>query len=400
MADAYDTMTAEQLAAERKRLAEAAAGLDALRKTLPESYTGLGVEEYGTAGLPSQMNPQHRALDAETAAKQQELNAQRAAVEAAVARSEDRKLSEAARAQVLAATGGATSPKTMEQALMEGGNAIEPSGGPVAAQVAHPQEDQYKTIIGSRRDPLTGKITFETQRVRATDVPVDLGQFPTQGANDWQNQALGENAQRAAATRAFQLAHPEQTTYSPETGLPTTGFQVRAGAGGFSPSTPIPSAAMSPEEVLATQSPLVADMWFERKARADEARARAGALQDVETRRRLGTAQAGLAERQLAEQTDPTIVTRGRIASYDLMQQKLGSTTALAIESFLRTVRQNLEAAGQPPAMVEAAVKAMRDKKIEEKSGLGAVRDFNAALSAIEEPTVAAAQIRQTLLGQ
>lgn len=242
---------------------------------------------------------------------------------------------------------------------------------------------------------MTGKITFETQRVLAGDVPVDLDQFRTQGAAEWQQQALGENAQRAAATRAYQLAHPGKTSYSPETGLPTTGFQVREGAGGFSPSRQRPELTKSWEEVSRTESPAIQDLWLRDKQQAMALATQEGALQDVETRRRLGTAQAGLAERQLAEQLDPTLVTKGRIAAYNLMQQQLGASAAASVEMKLETARQALEAGGMSPAMIEAAVKALREKYITETAGPDAVARFNAALMG-QEPSVAAAQARQT----
>jgi hypothetical protein len=397
VADAYDTWTDEQYAAERQRLSEAARALDELRKTIP-SAGGVGLEEFGTAGL-TQLSPEQTALDAEVARRQRELNTQQAAVDSAMKRAEERKRTEAARAQVGAALGDkpATSPAAATYSPADLANFDELAGvGGAASQATQPAERQYKTIIGSRRDE-RGNVVFETQRVPVDQQPVSQGQGEYQGAglgvDEWKRQALGENAQRAAATRAFQMAHPEQTSYSRETGEPTTGFQVREGQGGFSPSRQRPGLEKTWEEVSRTESPALQDLWLRDKQQALAISGQEEALKEIETRRRLGAAQTGLAERELQERVDPSLVTRGQIASYNVMRQEFGQQQADQIEADVKAALEVLSKQGQvSPALAEAIRQNVMRKYLTPDQ----LQNFQQRLAATTSPTVAAAQARTT----
>jgi hypothetical protein len=390
----FDAMTPEELARERLRLYEQAIGLDALRRTLPEAG-GVGLEEYGTAGLTSQqMSPEQRALDEEVARRQREYNARRDAVLAAEERLAARRRTEKAQQQVSGALGESpTTPDAGAPGEMGGPPSSMIVGGPVAAQTpTQPTGPTTKTIIASRVDPVTKKVVYETQVV-PIDEPGGTYRVSAGDVDVWKKGALAENDQRLAATRAYQLAHPERTTYSPETGDPTTGFQVRAGQGGFSPSRQRPGLDKTWEEVSRTESPALQDLWLKDKQQAMAIAAQEAALQDVETRRRLQAAQAGVAERELEERKDPTVVARGRIAAYEVMRQHLGESSARSIELKLAAAKQALEAAGAP--MTPQVEQMLREKYIAEIAGPDAVSRFQAALMG-QEPVVAAAQARQT----
>lgn len=274
---------------------------------------------------------------------------------------------------------------TWEQALMEGGHGpAEPPAPPVAGQAPPAaEEEQYRTVIGSRRDPTTGRIIFETQRVKAADVPVDIGSFPTQGAQEWQRGALAENAQRAAATAAFQRTHPLRVTYDPATGDPFKGFQVRAGQGGFSPSRTAEdvlgrfgakSVADLSEEQLQQESPAVQQVMREAQDNALARRAREAAIADVEAKRGLAAAQAareealgGIAQEQLKEVQDPVLRVQRQLAEYNALRETLRPEVAQAVETEVASTVATLTKAGYSPN--DAMVADIRRRALEKHTG-------------------------------
>lgn len=375
MADPYEGMTSEQLAEERRRLSEAAIGLQSIQRDIPQADVG----EYGMAGLVSQMNPEARALDVERERKAQEIKAQQAALEAAVARSEEARRIEAARARVASAVGAPPSrSRTMEQALMEGGHTVgETPQGPTSTIGMGPQERQYKTVIGSRIDPYTNKIVFETQRVPVEDVPADLAQAgPMPAAEQWRAGALSENPMRAAMTSAYGGVNPS--------GQRSTGFQVRPGEGGFSPSAAIPPSTASPEEVLATQSPAVADLWFERKSRANEAAAQ-------EARLKLGQTQVQISQEELKRIQDPTITVRERFALREDAKRRLLAERGDQIEQQVLVAIDAVKASGQQVTpQLEAVIRSSVTDKLAGEQAL----DQMIAQAMSGEPAVAASRFR------
>lgn len=192
-----------------------------------------------------------------------------------------------------------------------------------------PQEEgsqgvEMKTAIVSRKDP-SGRIVFETQRVPVS-APVDSG------VAAWRKQALSENPERAARTRQLGAVNPS--------GQPSQGFLVRGGEGAFSPSRQIP-LGKTWEEVAASESPLVQDMWLEQKQKGMAVEAANAPLQEAAIRRRI-------LEQQAKRLEDPSIEVKERMALGEQFLPQGQQRRVQAVEAWVQQRLTLLRSMGQP----------------------------------------------------
>lgn len=384
MADEYDAMTSEEMARERLRLYRMGVGLDALRRTLPESQ-GLG-EFAGEQTLP----PVQAALDVEIARRQRELNAQRDAVLAAEERAAAAGRTREAQTAVSMATGGAPPPVGTPTSSSPAPLPSTPWAGvpyrtdvtPQAAQAAQGAEE-YKTVIASRRTP-EGRIVFETQRVPVSSIaaqgPPESGEDtysgPGLGVEEWKQKALAENAARRMQSARFGGVNPS--------GQPAAGFQVRAGEGGFSPSRQIP-LGKTWEEVYATESPLVQEKWLEAKRQGQQLEAETAPIQEAALRRRI-------LEQQARRLEDPSIEVKERMALAETVLPQATKKRAEAVEAWVQERLTLLRAMNQPSGPdIEGGLRVAAEKAIPPVDDF-AQRMVDLYMSG--EPAVAAARQR------
>jgi hypothetical protein len=276
-------------------------------------------------------------------------------------------------------------PRTREDAIMAGGGEVAPPGGPVSAQPAAGSE--FKTIITSRRGgPGEGPVVFETSRVPIAQQPraAEPGDYagPGLGVEEWKARALAENPMRAIRTEQLGSLNPS--------GARSTGFQVREGSGGFSPSAAIPDVSADFNEVMQTQSPAVQDIWLERRARAMAlAREQAG-IGELEARSKLLGAQAGQAEAETAGIADPMVAAKRMAAMYDYVSQNIGEQAAGAIQADIQAAVATLKQSGAwSPEIERAAIAAITRKHTGSEAVAQQVRAIMGGV-----PAVAAAQAR------
>jgi len=364
----FTTMTPAQIEAERQRLLAADAGYKALQATAGGEAIDLNAQPNlrgawlsGKIGAADARSAEAKLLQTQRDAKAAENRAAMGELDKELQGRKQK--AEQARIESLLSLPSSTPAapaKTMEQALMEGGNEVPTGPASPGTSPAKPAgEEEMKTIIAARRDP-SGKIVFETQRVPVSAAP---GGSYSEGVADWKKQALGENAQRAAATAAFQREAPERTSYD-QAGRPFQGFQVREGAGGFSPIRALPGLDKSYKEIAATESPLVQDVWMEARQKQLGLGAQEAALTEAQTRNRLAGTQGSILEENLKRLQDPKLGVREQMALREEVSRQLAVEKAPLIEQETQAALDILKRAGTP---ADDTVAALIRRKIHDK---------------------------------
>lgn len=390
----YDQLTDEERKAAQEELTNQVHGYEALQRPTPASLAPAGMgggAAYGAMAGSIATAPGDIELQNQLLPRLNALRTQESALAESGKQAEVKRIAEEARRRLDTAAGRPDKPpppRTMQEAIMEGGGEVggTPTVPAAALQAAGPQ---FKNTIVSRRTP-DGRIVFETQMV-----PVDLStaalaverpdgyQGPGLGVEEWRARALAENPQRAAAT----AAHPGIGT----SGEMPQGFLVRAGEGGYGASRQIPALSKSFEEVMSTESPLVQDKWLEAKAKSLGIGAQEAQLLESETRRKLGGAQAGVAEEQLRRLKDPAVEVRDNFAMHDAIMQRINPQVAAVVGTKLSAAIDVLtkQLGGPPPT---AIVDAIRNRLVMEQTGKSYDEMLNQVMGTV--PGVAAAKAR------